>query len=67
MNTRLNTAQLRTDNFSGDLKTEVDRLQQENNALWKSTSINRIVILVLAFFSLINLCLVIWSLVAGTR
>merc|ERR1712192_365137 len=62
MNTRLNTSQLRAENFSGDLKTEVDRLQVENNALWKSTSMNRIAILVLALFSL-----VIWSLVAGAR
>ena len=60
LNTRLNTSQLRSDNFSGDLKTEVDRLQDENNAMGRSIMINRIAILVLVFFSLVNLVLVIW-------
>ena len=65
MNTRLNTSQLRSENFSGDLKTEVDRLQDENSAMAKGIMINRIVILVLAFFSLVNLILVIWVVARG--
>ena len=65
LNTRLNTSQLRSENFSGDLKTEVDRLQDENSAMAKGIMINRIVILVLAFFSLVNLILVIWVVARG--
>ena len=43
--TRLNTATLlRTENFSGDLKTEVERLQAENNAMAESIMHNRIAI-----------------------
>ena len=57
---RLNTATLRTENFSGDLKTEVERLQEENNAMAESIMHNRIAIFVLAILVLLNLVLVVW-------
>ena len=57
---RLNTATLRTENFSGDLKTEVKRLQAENNAMAESIMHNRIAIFVLAILFLLNLVLVVW-------
>ena len=58
--TRLNTATLRTENFSGDLKTEVVRLQEENNAMAESIMHNRIAIFVLAILVLLNLVFVVW-------
>ena len=61
VNIRLNTATLlRTENFSGDLKTEVERLQEENNAMAESIMHNRIAIFVLAMLVLLNLVLVVW-------
>ena len=61
VNIRLNTATLlRTENFSGDLKTEVERLQAENNAMAESIMHNRIAIFVLAILALLNLVLVVW-------
>ena len=60
VNIRLNTATLRTENFSGDLKTEVERLQEENNAMAESIMHNRIAIFVLAILVPLNLVLVVW-------
>ena len=58
---RLNTATLRTENFSGDPKTEVNRLQAENIAMAESIKHNRIAILVIAILTLLNMILVIYA------